>query len=206
MLGFETIRAVAVLAGVFEAFHRTNMDMGVVQRLESRSLEIGALSRRIAESLGMSGPAAEQAQCAGMLAHVGSLMLFANWGERMDEVRHSLDVSGGNIISAEQAEFGASHAELGATLLGLWGFTDPVVEAVLFHHQPERCPYGQGMGVSTLAVVHAAQHLIKPVPEGLSVEDFLAGGLDRPTLDSLGLWERVPAWAALGEAIRREYE
>lgn len=206
MLGFETIRAVAVLAGVFECFHRSGMDMVVVQRLEGRSLEIGALARRIAEDLAMPKAAAEQAQCAGMLAHVGSLMLFANWGEAMGRLGEELDYAGGDIVDRERAEFGATHAELGATLLGLWGFSDPVVEAVLLHHQPGRFPCAPHRTPDIQTVVHAAQHLLKPVPPDRNAEDFWAQGLDKPLLEAQNAWARVPGWAALGEAVRKEYE
>jgi len=206
MLGFETVRAVAVLAGVFESFHRTNIDLEVVRRLENRSLEIGALARRIAEAQNLPGAAVEQAHCAGMLTHVGSLMLFANWSGEMAQLGAALDQSGGDIIAAEGAAFGASHSELGATLLGLWGFSDPVVEAVLFHHQPSRCTYAHQSGLFTMAAVHAAQHLIKPVPPGEAEESFRLRGLDRDFLSAQGLWDRVPAWAALAEGVREEYE
>jgi HD-like signal output (HDOD) protein/ActR/RegA family two-component response regulator len=206
MLGFETVRAVAVLAGVFEAFHRTGMDLEVVTRLETRSLEIGALAQRIAEAENLPRQAAEQAQCAGMLSHVGSLMLFANWGEEMEKIGASLDQSGGDIIAVERKTLGASHPELGATLLGLWGFTDPMVEAVLFHHAPGQCPFAPQTGLSTLAVLHVAQHLIKPRPKGEAEEDFVGRGLDRAFLEGLGLWGRVPAWAALAAQVRKEYE
>jgi HD-like signal output (HDOD) protein len=33
---------------------------------------------------------------------------------------------------------GASHAEVGAYLLGIWGLPYPVIEAVAHHHQPRR--------------------------------------------------------------------
>lgn len=206
MLGFETVRAVAVLAGVFEAFHRTGMDLRVVSRLEARSLGIGCLAMRIAEAEGLPRQAAEQAQCAGMLCHVGSLMLFANWAEGMMKVGTALDQSGGDIIDAERTAFGASHPELGATLLGLWGFTDPMVEAVLFHHAPGLCPFTPQGGPSTLAILHVAQHIVKPCPRDEEEADFLARGLDRPFLEAIGVWDRIPAWVALAGQVRKECE
>ena len=43
-------------------------------------------------------------------------------------------------IAQEKAEFGATHAEIGAHLLDLWGLPQVLVEAVGAHHTPEAIP------------------------------------------------------------------
>ncbi|MBI3445435.1 MAG: HDOD domain-containing protein [Magnetospirillum sp.] len=206
MLGFEMIRALAVLAGVFEAFSGSAMDCDTVRQLERRSLQIGMVARRIAESAGLSRAAVEQAQCAGMLAHVGSLLLFANWPAPMAELRRELDRSGGDIVTAERSTLGASHAEVGGVLLGLWGFTDPVVEAVLYHHEPRRSERHSNSANAPLAAVHIAQHLIKPRPAGMEAKDFWARGLDMEYLNEIGIVSEIAGWAEIAEAIRKEHE
>ena len=204
MLGFEMVRALTVMAGIFEAFKCTGIDCDAVKQLERRSLQIGAAARKIAESDGLGHAALDQTQCAGMLAHVGSLLLFANWPDIMAELRMGLDRSGGGIIAAERAALGASHPELGGVLLGLWGFTDPVVEAVLYHHEPSRCEYHSSAERSPLVAVHAAQHLIKPVPAGTKPETAWAEGLDMAFLERIGATSRIAAWAAIADRIREE--
>ncbi|BAE49848.1 HDOD domain-containing protein [Paramagnetospirillum magneticum] len=116
MLGFEMLRALTVMAGIFEAFRCCGIDCDVLRQLEQRSLQIGALARKIAEANGLGQAALDQTQCAGMLAHVGSLLLFSNWPDVMAEVRRGLDRSGGGIIAAERDALGATHAELGGVL------------------------------------------------------------------------------------------
>ncbi|WP_068489571.1 HDOD domain-containing protein [Paramagnetospirillum marisnigri] len=206
MLGFEMVRALAVLAGVFESFSCAGIDCQAVKQLERRSLEIGALARGIAESGNAPRSAVEQAQCAGMLAHVGSLLLFAQWPGPVAELRKDLDRSGGDIITAERTALGASHAELGGVLLGLWGFTDPVVEAVLFHHHPSNCAFRSSCTDAPIAAVHAAQHLIKPVPEGKDAKEHWESGLDLEFLSEIGAVSKVADWAELATSIRKEYE
>ena len=48
---------------------------------------------------------------------------------------------------------GCTHAEVGGYLLGIWGLTNSVVEAVLWHHRPWDSPVAQP---SPLAAVHIA--------------------------------------------------
>jgi len=93
------------------------------------------------------------------------------------------------VIGAEVEVLGASHAMMGAYLLGLWGLPDAVVEAVAFHHAPGQCVH-QRFG--PLTAVHVAATL---APE-------LSGagpGQEAPTLDldyvrALGLAERLDGW------------
>ncbi|KIL97130.1 Hydrogenase transcriptional regulatory protein HoxA [Paramagnetospirillum magnetotacticum MS-1] len=204
MLGFEMVRALAVMAGIFEAFRCGGVDCDLLRQLERRSLQIGAVARKIAQSNGLGQAALDQTQCAGMLAHVGSLLLFSNWPGVMEELRRGLDRSGGGIIAAERAALGASHAELGGVLLGLWGFTDPVVEAVLYHHEPSRCEYHSSAEKSPLVAVHAAQHLIKPIPPGKNPMSAWAEGLDMAFLERIGCASRIKEWAGIAEASREE--
>ena len=56
---------------------------------------------------------------------------------------------------AETRIIGASHAEVGAYLLGLWGLPYPVIEAVAHHHEPERGRTGRFEVLSALAVALA---------------------------------------------------
>ena len=81
---------------------------------------------------------------------------------------------------AERAVLGASHAEIGAYLLGLWGFPNAVVEAVAHHHAPLRVKQAQFDVLSALCVAHALSDPSEAEAfEGLTVrhtevsEDFL---------------------------------
>jgi HD-like signal output (HDOD) protein len=53
---------------------------------------------------------------------------------------------------------GASHAEIGAYLLGLWGFPYQIVEAVAFHHSPNHVPQSQYDLLCILSTAHSLIH------------------------------------------------
>ena len=91
----------------------------------------------------------------------------------------------------EKEAFGATHADVGAYLLGLWGFTDTVVEAAAFHHYPAECP---GRAFGPLAVVHAADALQR---EQASPDDG-PPRLDTEYLARLGLASRIDLWRTMG--------
>jgi len=202
LLGFELIRSVAVLAGVFEAFHTSGIDMAAVLQLGNRSMMIGAVAKRIAEMEKLDAAAVDQSQCAGMLSHIGSLILFANRPEEMKSLRRELDASGGELILAERRIFGACHSELGACLLSLWGFGDPVVEAVLEHHRPSAVERPAKIGPT--AVVHAAQCLVKPGLAGGDLDALRKGGLDVDYLRQIGAVDRITAWMAIASRTNKD--
>lgn len=57
-----------------------------------------------------------------MLSHVGSLILYANRNAEMAKVIDRVEQEHIPIEQAEIEQFGAGHPEIGAYLLGLWGF------------------------------------------------------------------------------------
>jgi HD-like signal output (HDOD) protein/ActR/RegA family two-component response regulator len=196
LLGFDLVRSVAAVAGVFATFRTAGIDVDLVQRLEERSLMIGAVARQIAQSEALEPPAISLCQCAGMLAHVGTLILFANRPDEMARLGKELDDSGGTIIDAERHHFATTHAELGACLLSLWGFTDTVVEAVLWHHAPSLAGNGCSSSLGATAIVHAAQHLVKPTATIAELDlEYLCRVVER---------DRIPVWADLVTQLLRE--
>jgi HD-like signal output (HDOD) protein len=100
--------------------------------------------------------------------------------------------------AAEQQVFGATHAQVGGYLLGLWGLPLPVVEAVSFHHQPALAAEKL---FSPLTAVHVANALVQ-VADG-AAEENADLPLDGGYLAALGLTDRVPVWR---NELRKETE
>jgi HD-like signal output (HDOD) protein len=200
MLGFDTLGALVVLGKAFDTFRSAGIDVAAINRLARRSLKIGELARRIGQHDHLSPVEAEQARCAGMLAHVGTLILLANRPAEMLRIQRHLDEAGGNVADWEERAFGTDHAHISAALLSLWGFPDNVVEAVLFHHDPSRCTCNCSGRRSAVMAVHAAQHLVKPVPRGVDAAEFWHRGLDRDYLER-GVANNVSAWGAAAATL-----
>jgi HD-like signal output (HDOD) protein len=95
-------------------------------------------------------------------------------------------------VSAEDAvaQMEAHHAEVGAYLLGLWGFPNSIVEAVAFHESPSKA---MSEGLSLPALLHIADRLVhQRNSQGSAPVRELEPGL----LDALGLADRWPVWLA----------
>lgn len=80
----------------------------------------------------------------GLLQNVGHIALDRYLGDARSEIqsitRHTGDTEQDAIelINAERRVLGIDHAEIGAKLAKRWGFPEELVNAIAFHHEPER--------------------------------------------------------------------
>lgn len=83
---------------------------------------------------------------------------------------------------------GVTHAEIGAYLIGLWGLPLPIVEAIAYHHHPERLAHE---GTTALVIVYLANLLAYEQLIGREV------GIDMAYLEAHGLPDRLQEWRIL---------
>lgn len=151
-LGLAVMRG---LASSNEALWRGAEHEGVTLRLEELQHHVAAVAAG-ARSLAEETPHADDAWAAGLLHDVGYWILAR---DRQPDLLRCLQLAAAEALPQHEAErrlLRASHAQLGAYLLGLWGIPDPVVEAVAFHHAPRRAEHAQ---FGCLEAVTVAQSL-----------------------------------------------
>jgi hypothetical protein len=83
---------------------------------------------------------------------------------------------------AELSVIGASHAEIGAYLLGLWGLPYAVLEAVAFQHHPDQV---QQKGFDILAALSTAHALLPAAPNAFGFVEPAGGRVDANYLSCL---------------------
>lgn len=135
-LGIATIRYLVLSVEVMDTFSRAPVSarpmLAAVQR---RALATGRLARRMA--LGRPALCADEAFLAGVLHDVGFLVLATQ--------------------PTRSAPPGVAHGEVGGYLLGLWGLSPLVAEAVAHHHEPAAFASGE---LDLPLLVHVAQALV----------------------------------------------
>ena len=100
------------------------------------------------------------------------------------------------ITDAEKKIVGATHNELGAYLLALWGFADPVVEAVAFYDHPGDC---LNKVFSPLTAVHVGNVLAE---ENTNILIGAAAQIDEGYLSELNLTDRLSNWRKCCESVK----
>jgi putative nucleotidyltransferase with HDIG domain len=150
------VNAVRHLALTFEVFSPTpEINTTALEQLEHHAL----LTARIARKLVKGQAAADMAFAAGLLHDVGQLVLMSGGGKRFREVLEKARERKVPLHNAEAELLGATHAQVGAYLLQLWGLPQEIVEPVALHH--EKSPGRAGADIpSAVALANALAHEI----------------------------------------------
>jgi HD-like signal output (HDOD) protein len=155
-LGLTAIRNIVMSVEVFSHWsaHPALPDLSP-DRLLARAQRVAAA----AWALTSGTPIADDALLAGLLHKIGYWVLLQ---ECPADVARAVAMARAESISLPAAErhvIGASHAEVGAYLLGLWGLPQAVVEAVAFQHVPAQVAHAQ---FDVLAALVLAESLALP--------------------------------------------
>ena len=193
VLGFEILRSLVLQVGIFQSFRGQAKEKEMMEAVNRDSFRVAHIARRIAKLEGFELSRVEECFCAGMLCSVGALVLLDCLPQKFAKVK-ALVLEGEDPIEAELSEFGCTQFQVGAYLLGLWGFKNTVVEAVAFADQPGTQPASR---LDVSAVVHVARVLAGPFPGftlGEAGDNAGRMPLDMGYLTQLGKQDRLGIW------------
>jgi HD-like signal output (HDOD) protein len=150
-LGFTAIRNLALSAEIFSQWPSRGLPGGFdPEELQAHAEAIAAAAYALAGRL----PWADDALLAGLLHEIGYWILLQQCPKEMCQVLDRARAEGIPLHESEIQVLGTSHAEIGAYLLGLWGFPYPIVEAVAFHHNPLSVQQSEFDVLAALTVGH----------------------------------------------------
>ncbi|MGZ8938401.1 MAG: HDOD domain-containing protein [Limisphaerales bacterium] len=152
LVGVEVVRGLLLGLQAFSVYKSAKK--APPNDLWDHSLKIALAARRIAQSQGLTHEQSEKAFLAGLLHDIGKIVLLANVPDEYLEVTTFARTCNIPIHVAEQRKFGATHAQIGAYLLALWGIQEDVVRIVQHHHSMEE--FSEDGEFAVLAAVHAA--------------------------------------------------
>ncbi len=186
LLGTELLRSLALAAGIFGRYE--DSPVFSITDFSARAIRVAGLARKLAAREACGRKIEEEVFISALLCDIGLLVLATGSPDRYALVRAAAAVN--HSISASEKEiFGATHAHLGAYLMGLWGFSDEVSLAVAFHHNPAAAPFPPTPGA--LLFAHVADALTAPCPA--NPENAV---LDMNYLAAAGMAHRLADWKA----------
>lgn len=169
LLGLDTIKALVLSVQVFSTFK--GRGCASPSAIWEHSTRTARIARELATRLGLDGRGLNEAFTAGLLHDVGKLVLADAMPEYESVLQQGIH-DPVRAIDIERETFGASHAEVGAYLFGLWGLPYGIVEAVAWHHRPSESGVD---GRCALTAVHAANaidhELTQPTQAHAAVDD-----------------------------------
>ena len=192
LLGTETIKALVLSVKIFSEFNQKKFAWFNFDELFNHSMSVSMFAQTISKKEQLDQNIINNALMAGMFHDLGKLILVTNFQEPYQKVLTEARKTDKNLWDLEIEQFGTSHAEIGAYLMGLWGLEYPVIEAIAYHHRP-----GKSLSNSTglLTAVHFGDAFdrLKGDPNDRNSENGLRQ-LDRGYLDNLGVAGRINDW------------
>ena len=192
LLGMTTVRSLVLSAQVHASFAPGRFKGFSAEALWTHLMKCGDLARTILRREHAEFAETEDAFTAGLLHDVGKLMLADSLP---NEFAKALALAAAEKIpqaEAEQAVFGATHAGLAAYLFGLWGLPAGIVEAVAFHHTPERSDLKK---CTALTAVHVANAFCDPSGNAPLNQQYLA---------EIGVNDRLDDWRDTAAELRAQ--
>jgi HD-like signal output (HDOD) protein/CheY-like chemotaxis protein len=181
-LGFDTLAALVLGHGLFQSGASRAPESSAMDRLWQHSLDTAMASRAIAVYEKLPRHRVDEAFLTGLLHDVGRVIL-ASRPCVSTQTRESAEVMDRDVD--------AHHSEVGAYLLGLWGFPSHIVAAVALYNTPHR---RGDTGLDLTVLTHLADRLVlsRSIPP-LEQTPF---GIEPGLLEGLGLADHLPLWAA----------
>lgn len=190
-LGVDTIAGLVLGHSIFHEFSDAEKAGLSLEQLWDHSLRTATGARALARYEKWSTELAEEAFLAGIVHDLGKLVLATRAAPLQICPIDPLNAAANAL--GDDHPWDEHHAGVGAYLLGLWGFSDSLVEAVAYHHTPSKSGATQ---LDLAGLLHVADRLARECPQ-----------IEPGYLESLGLHARLPAWQTVwareGMADRR---
>jgi HD-like signal output (HDOD) protein len=193
-LGTRLLKDLTLVAHVFgHGGSRTGSGVETIQR---HSLLVGTIARQMA---GTDRRLSEDAFIAGVLHDIGKLILASERPQQFIALTDRARETHRPLFEVEREALGATHAELGGYLLGIWGLPYPIIEAAANHHAPGRVVPNPGLDVlGAVAIANVLHHEVSAA-RGTGTEAFAE--LDATYVRALGVEDQIEDWRALAASI-----
>jgi HD-like signal output (HDOD) protein len=191
ILGFETVKSLIMTIKVLSQYDKVKPVYFSVDNIWRHSTQVARTARVMALLETSDNDCSATAYTAGLMHDLGKVILAANFDSQYHGAHTVARKQQIPLWDVEKDIFGATHGEIGAYLLGLWGMSAEVIRVAALHHHPIR---GGDTAFTALTAVHVANVL----ENGEKGEDGLPPALlDMDYLENLGLQDRVQLWRAV---------
>lgn len=197
-LGFGTIKQLVLTAEVFACPRPSSKLALLLEQMQEHALWVA----RLATAVTTDESHREDAFMAGLLHDIGKLVLAVELPEVLEEVTAASATGECSLIEAERAVYGATHAQIGGYLLGLWGLPLSVVEAVANHHEPSRVDAAQCDILATTHIANALVHAASATDESPGSQPWTA--LDLDFVERRGYTPHLSRWFDLAVSLGPE--
>ncbi len=185
LLGFQAIRSIALTASVNGLLMKEVKGYGLEEsQLWKQSQSTAIIARHIAKKVRFSK--IDQAYVAGLLRDIGKVVVSYYLTENFKQIMDMVENKNMSFLDAEEQVLGFHHGQVGAHVAKKWNLPDDLVEAIAYHHSPEKAT----INFKLTSIIHVADAIVMMMGIGLGV-DGMTYNLSQEALEVLGIDETM---------------
>jgi HD-like signal output (HDOD) protein len=189
ILGFETVKSLIMTIKVLSQYDKVKPVYFSIDNIWRHSTNVARTARVMALLEIGDNDCSATAYTAGLMHDLGKVILAANFDGQYHGAHAVARKQQIPLWEVEKDIFGATHGEIGAYLLGLWGMSPEVVRVAALHHYPLRSGDESFTALTAVHVANALENEDNPDNDGLP-----PALVDVAYLKHLGLEERFALW------------
>ncbi len=168
LLGFQAIRSITLTASVGGLLMKEVPGYGLGKNeLWRQSQSCAIISRYIARKVRFSK--IDQAYVAGLLRDIGKVIVSYYLTEHFKQIIDKVKNESISFLEAEESVLGFHHGQVGAEIAKKWNLPDDLVEAIAYHHSPEKATINPML----TSIVHIADAIVMMFGIGLGVDGMI---------------------------------
>ncbi|MFU8787951.1 MAG: HDOD domain-containing protein [Methylobacter sp.] len=198
-IGLNTIKNLALGVAAMGMLNANNTAHFNTSQFLLHSLTTAAISKLLAESIRLSSAECGDCFVAGLLHDFGKVV-FAEF--MPNDFKHALEKSKAQQLPLYQTELefiGINHAQVGKMLAEKWELSEPLINAIAYHHEPDHgrnvlrdCVFAANQISKHMQFGDSGNPLIEALPDtliarfGLNFSDLCAslGDLDAVKIEA----------------------
>ncbi|OGQ98579.1 MAG: hypothetical protein A2505_01905 [Deltaproteobacteria bacterium RIFOXYD12_FULL_55_16] len=205
ILGFDTIKNLALTISVFQVFKKQDGQILDLQALWYHSLGVGLAAKQLAlhiPILATDKAMPEQAFICGLMHDIGKIAFARSLPTEMAEI---LQQTRSGTLAQHEIEkdlLGFNHQKAGQAMAAAWNFPEDYQTVIRLHHTPSAAAIGEPKLAALVMVVYLGNKIAKALHLGESTDPHLAT-VTPDDLRKLGLSKQ--SFGEIIQQLRSEY-
>jgi len=152
LLGLKQVTNIVIAVSLYSSFSRLKPNPYFDrEKFWLHSAGTGQIARAFTQKLGVHFHGEEFV--AALIHDVGKMVFDQFFSTEFQEILLAAKQNGKRIYDIEYDKLGCTHADVGSWLLAKWNFPDTIVDAVQYHHDPQKALENQDLA----AVIHLSE-------------------------------------------------
>lgn len=183
ILGFQALKSMVLASSVGKVLTAELPGYALEREaLWKQSQICGIIAKVISKKIKFPQP--DQAYTAGLLKDIGKVILDHYLNDQFQNILDRVNENNKSFLEVEEEILGFNHGQVGAKIAEKWNLPGDLVEAIAYHHQPEKAL----LNPKLVAITHIADGLVMMM--GIHIgADGLAYGFSNAAMELLNLDE-----------------